>query len=56
MFPTFVLGDQKTLDQGAYFIKALMPYADILAVSTYPYIWDGIGGEASLWPCQKRVF
>lgn len=51
IFPTFVLGDEKSLSQKERgFIRKLMPYADIMAVSTYPYVWDGIGGNVKNIP------
>lgn len=46
LFPTFVLGNQDsmgTVQRKA--ISDLAPYTDVLAVSTYPYVWDGVGGN-----------
>jgi hypothetical protein len=52
-FPTFTLGDAVDLDRPhVAFVRALLPYADVLAVSTYPYVWDGIGGDASRIPAD----
>ncbi len=53
VFPTFTLGDRNALDGNAKrLIRDLLPYSDVIAVSTYPYVWDGIGGDASAIPAD----
>ena len=51
VFPTWSLGNRTSFtDDLRAFVEALAPYSDILAVSTYPYVWDGVGGEADRLP------
>lgn len=46
LFPTFVLGNDESLDAAQkQVMRDLAPYTDIVAVSTYPYVWDGVGGD-----------
>ena len=50
LFLTFVLADTDTMQAQAENIKDLLPYSDIFAVSTYPYVYDGVGGDAGRVP------
>ena len=46
LFPTFVLGNQDSIASAPRkAIADLASYTDVLAVSTYPYVWDGVGGD-----------
>ena len=52
-FPTYTLGDGQYFDTGlADLMRELAPYTDIVAVSTYPFVWDGIGGDAQAIPAD----
>ncbi len=50
VFLTFVLGDSKTMREQSKETKELLPYSDIFSVSTYPYMYDGVGGDAGRVP------
>ena len=51
VFPTWSLGNRFAFtDELRSFVEEMGPYADILAVSSYPYVWDGVGGQADLVP------
>lgn len=53
VFPTYTLGNGDYLDRGlASLMRDLAPYTDVVAVSTYPYVWDGVGGDASRLPAD----
>ena len=53
VFPTWSLGNRAAFtDDLRDFVEALGPYSDFLAVSTYPYVWDGVGGEADRLPAD----
>lgn len=46
LFPTFVLGNDDSFDAAQkQVMRDLAPYTDIVAVSTYPFVWDGVGGD-----------
>lgn len=48
----FNLGDAEYMEQRKAAISKLLPYTDIYAVSTYPFKFDGIGGDASNIPAD----
>ena len=48
VFPTYTLGDAASVDVGL--MRDLAPYTDVVAVSTYPFVWDGVGGDAGKIP------
>ena len=51
VFPTYTLGNGKYFADGlGELMVELAPYTDVVAVSTYPYVWDGVGGDASRLP------
>lgn len=53
LFPTYVLGSAAELNAAhRKLVQDLLPFTDILAVSTYPYTTDGIGGDASRIPAD----
>lgn len=47
---TFVLLPEKDMQPKKDMIKELLPYTDIYAVSLYPYLFDGIAGDAFKLP------
>ena len=47
---TFVLLPEKDMQTKRGMIKELLPYTDIYAVSLYPYLFDGIAGDAFKLP------
>jgi hypothetical protein len=50
VFLTFVLGDPGYMNERSATIKELLPYTDYFAVSSYPYVFDGVGGEPKRLP------
>ena len=53
VFPTCSLGNRFAFtDDLRSFVEELAPFTDILAVSTYPYVWDGVGGDADRIPAD----
>ena len=53
VFPTWSLGNRTAFtDDLRAFMEAMEPYSDVLAVSTYPYVWDGVGGEVDRLPAD----
>ena len=53
VFPTWSLGNRNALtDDLRDFMEEMAPFSDVLAVSTYPYVWDGVGGEADRLPAD----
>ena len=53
VFPTWSLGNRTAFtEELRSFMEEMEPYSDILAVSTYPYVWDGVGGEAERLPAD----
>ena len=53
VFPTWSLGNRAMMtEELRAFMGEMAPFADILAVSTYPYVWDGVGGEADRLPAD----
>ncbi len=51
---TFVLLPEQDMKQKRQMIKELLPFTDIYAVSVYPYLFDGIAGDANKIP--KNLF
>lgn len=47
---TFMLAPEKDMQIRKKMVKKLLPYTDIYAVSLYPYLFDGIGGDADKLP------
>jgi hypothetical protein len=47
---TFTLAPDENMEKRKLIVKRLLPYTDIYAVSTYPYLFDGIGGNSELIP------
>ena len=53
LFPTYVLGNAAALNAPhRALVRDLLPFTDVLAVSTYPYVWDGVGGSAARIPAD----
>ena len=53
VFPTWSLGNRTAFtDELRDFMAEMEPWSDVLAVSTYPYVWDGVGGEADRLPAD----
>ncbi len=51
VFPTYTLGNGQYFEAGlADLMQDLAPFTDVVAVSTYPYVWDGVGGDATKLP------
>ena len=49
---TFFLGPDEDLHQRMSMVQRLLAYTDIYAVSTYPYLFDGIGGNSENIPAD----
>lgn len=47
---TFALLPEGEMEQRRVMLKRLLPYTDIYAVSLYPYLFDGVGGQADKLP------
>ena len=47
---SFVLLPEQDMQQRKHIVKRLLPYSDIYAVSLYPYLFDGIAGDADKLP------
>ncbi|MEP6021453.1 MAG: hypothetical protein ABJ251_23515 [Paracoccaceae bacterium] len=51
VFPTYTLGNGLYFEAGlADLMRELAPFTDVVAISTYPYVWDGVGGDAEGLP------
>lgn len=49
---TFVLLPEEDMRTKVDMVRALLPYTDIYAVSLYPYLFDGIAGDANKIPSR----
>ncbi len=50
IFLTFTLGQPDDFDKRRAVMERLLPYSDLLAVSTYPYLANGVDGDPSRVP------
>ncbi len=49
---TFVLAPEEDMQKRKKVVQRFLPYTDIYAVSFYPYLFDGIGGNADKIPAD----